>query len=228
MVKLKNDAIFIADSHYNKKRVTLLKLLKDIESKKIECNQLFLCGDIFDFLSSQTTYFRNINNSMIELINTISFHIEVIYLEGNHDYNLKPLFPNSLIVPRDSQPLVIQHNEKNIKLSHGDIFTPIGYNIYCSIIRNHFFLKFLDIIDINYWLTYKIEQALMKKSICQDQEKFESFTKKRLKAYNTDDLVIEGHFHQGYKDKHYINIPSLYCSNKYMVYKDKQFKFHML
>lgn len=228
MVKLKNHAIFIADSHYNKKRVTLVKLLKDIESKNIECNQLFLCGDIFDFLCSQATYFKNINNSVIELINTISFHIEVIYLEGNHDYSLKPLFPNSLVVPRDSQPLVIQNNEKNIQISHGDIFTSITYNLYCSIIRNPLFLKFLNIIDINYWLTYKIEQGLMKKSICHHKDNFKSFTQKRLKEYGTDDLVIEGHFHQGYKDKHYINIPSLYCSNKYMVYKEKQFKFHML
>lgn len=224
---LKSDPIFIADSHYNKKNKTLLELLKQIESKKIKCNQLFLMGDIFDFLSGEISYFKNINSSAIDLINTISYSIEVIYLEGNHDYNLKKVFPNSLVIPRESQPFKISYDSQNIMLSHGDIFTPVGYNIYCSIIRNSFLLKFLNMIDINFWLSYKIEQSLLKKDICIKNESFKNNLHKRFENYDCD-LVIEGHFHQGILTKNYINIPSLFCDKKYMIFQNNQFKFNMV
>ena len=227
MIILKENSIFIADTHYNKERTILFDILTKIKSKDISTPQIFLMGDMFDFLAYETEYFKNINSQVISLINILSNDIDIIYFEGNHDFNLINIFPNVKVISRQKQPLNIIHNNKNISLSHGDIFTPKLYNIYSSIIRNHFVLKFLDFIDIDNWLSCKVEKNLKEKKICHEQNSFNEFIENRVKKYNTD-LIIEGHFHQGHISNSYINIPSLACDNRYMIYQNNQFKFNTL
>jgi len=221
---IKNNAIFIADAHYNSFRKDLLGVLKSIQKKEIEVSQIFLMGDIFDFICGEVDYFQNINYSIIDIINELSSEIETIYFEGNHDYNLKKIFPKINVIPREVQPTYAKLNEQNVALAHGDIFTPTGYNIYCKVIRNSFLLTFLNLINLNGWLSKIIVDKLAQKKICHPMDNFLEFVQKRVNLYNSD-LVIEGHFHQGYQDSKYINVPSLACSNQYMVYVDNQFKF---
>ncbi|MEA2018984.1 MAG: metallophosphoesterase [Campylobacterota bacterium] len=224
---IKDGAIFIADSHYNKKRAILLDILTKINLNEISTKQLFLMGDMFDFLSQEIDYFKNINSEIITLINNLSINIEIIYFEGNHDFNLEQIFPKINIVSRKKQPLEIMQENKQILLAHGDIFTPMGYNIFSIIFRNHYFLKFLNFIDKNNFLSKKSEEKLISKNICHEQKNFTQFIENRIELYNTD-LIIEGHFHQGYQDDRYINLPSLACDGRYMVYKDKKFTFTQL
>ena len=56
-LSIKPDSIFVADSHFNEKNRELLILLKKVESKEIVTSQLFLMGDIFDFIMKE----KNIN-----------------------------------------------------------------------------------------------------------------------------------------------------------------------
>jgi UDP-2,3-diacylglucosamine hydrolase len=221
---IKNNALFIADAHYNSYRKELLTLLKQIKSKTVTVSQLYLMGDIFDFLCEEIEYFCTINYEVIDLINTLSLSIEIIYFEGNHDYNLKRIFPKLKIIPREQQPAYGYINEKKIALAHGDIFTPKGYELYTKVIRNSIFLHFLEIININNWLAEIVEEKLKQKKICNPMDNFFKFVENRVAFYKSD-LVIEGHFHQGYQDSRYINIPSLACSNQYMLYIENEFKF---
>lgn len=224
MITLKNNAIFIADSHYNSQRTILHKLLEQIQSKTIVTEQIFLMGDIFDFLSKEIDYFNIINKNVISLINKISLDIEIIYLEGNHDFNLNDIFPNVKVITRSNQPIYIKQNNKTIGLSHGDIFTPKSYDIYTNIIRNHYLLVFLNFIDYNNWLTSKVEKKLKQKEICHKQKNFNNFVQKRINNYNVD-LIIEGHYHQGMISENYINIKSLCCDNAYLTHLNGKFNF---
>ncbi len=224
MIILKNNAIFIADSHFNSSREELYHLLIRIKNNDIDTNQIFLMGDIFDFLSDEIDYFKSINKNIINLINKLSLNIEIIYLEGNHDFNLSNIFPNLCVVSRKMQPLKIIHDNINIAIAHGDIFTPLGYNIYTSIIRNHYFLLCLNSIDINFWLSKRIELRLKNKSICHKQKNFSNFIQNRVASFNID-LVIEGHYHQGLIDDKYINVPSFACDKRYIKYYNNKFYF---
>ena len=56
---LKDEAIFIADSHYNKKNQEFKIILEKIKNSEIFCSQIFLMGDNFDFLSNEIKYFKN-------------------------------------------------------------------------------------------------------------------------------------------------------------------------
>lgn len=225
-MQIKEDAIFIADAHYNFKRKDLENLLKQINEGVLNCSQLFLMGDIFDFVVGEVCYFKKVNGKVLELINNISKKIEVFYFEGNHDYNLKKLFPNVKVFSREEQAIKMTLDNKSVELSHGDIFVGKAYDLFCKIIRNRFLLMFLNNLDIFSWLSKKIEAKLANKNICHEIENFETLANKRIKNYSAD-IVIEGHYHQGKKyifDKQtYINIPSLACVQKYMRYKDKEF-----
>jgi len=228
---IQDNAIFIADAHYNDNRTQLYKLLLLLQKGTLSPNQIFLMGDIFDFLASGIKYFQVINAKVISLINDLSNQYEIIYLEGNHDFNLKTLFPNVKVISRKEQPLYLTSDTKKIALAHGDIFTPFGYNFYTSLIRNRFFMRCINTIDINNFLSKKVEKKLMSKKICHKQNNFLEFVEKRIKNYNNlseVDLIIEGHFHQGYQNTHYINLPSLACDNRYMQYQNSQFSFNTL
>lgn len=222
---IKEGAIFIADSHYNKERNELVTILEKIKSGDIPTTQLFLMGDIFDFLCEESTYFKTINKTPIDLINELSSKIEIFYFEGNHDFNLKTIFPNVIVFERDIQPIAFLVDSKLAYLSHGDIYTNNTYNLYCKIIRNSLLLKMVNFLDFNNIITTKISDKLASKNICKKLENFDEVIKKRIGRYPLCDLIIEGHFHQNnsllYDNKHYFNLPSAFCSKKYATMSNK-------
>ncbi len=225
-LQLKESAIFVADSHFNDKNEEFLIFLEKLQASNIKTTQLILMGDIFDFISGESKYFIKKNSRIIKLLNKLSRNLQIVYLEGNHDYNLSKIFKNIYVIPRDKQPFYMKTKDKTIALSHGDNFTDWKYNLYCKVIRNNVLLNFLNLIDFKYFISKKIEEALLKKSICHKMENFELLVEKRMKNYNKD-VVIEGHFHQGKKykinDKLYINIPSLCCSKEYTIFENNEF-----
>lgn len=226
-LSIKQGSIFVADSHYNQKNRQFLLFLKKLENKEIKTTQLFLMGDMIDFISGESKYFIKRNSEILELLNKLSNEIEIIYLEGNHDYNLKNLFPNINVIKRENQPVLGKLNNKTVSISHGDNFINWKYDLYCKFIRNTIFLKFMNFIDVNFFISKKIEEALVKKSICHKMKNFEEIVSKRVKNYNVD-IIIEGHYHQGNSyfmdEKMYINIPSLCCAKKYVLIKNLEFK----
>ena len=225
-LNIQEDTVFVADSHYNSKNKQFLVFLEALESSKIETKQLILMGDNFDFLSGESKYFIKQNKIVIELLNKLSSNIEIVYLEGNHDYNLQKLFPNIKVIKRENQPLLAKYNDKIIALSHGDNFINWHYNLYCSIIRNPILLKFLNMIDFGNFISKKIESTLLEKTICHEMKNFKEIVTRRIDNYNCD-IIIEGHYHQGstfeLKNKKYINIPSLCCDNKYIKLNNNKF-----
>lgn len=225
-MQIKEDAIFIADAHYNFKRKGLKTLLEKIQKNELPCSQLFLMGDIFDFIANEVSYFKKVNEEVVFLIQELSSKIEVYYLEGNHDFNLKQIFSNIKVFPRQMQPVKMKVEEKSVELSHGDVFVGSKYELYCLVIRSSILLTFLNFMDIFGIISKTVEKKLANKKICHEIVDFESKIKKKIVNYSSD-IVIEGHYHQGKNftfDKHeYINIPSLACDKVYLRYKNKEF-----
>jgi len=225
-LNLEDNAIFVADSHFNSKNREFLVFLEELDSKKIDTHQLILMGDNFDFLSGESKYFIKQNKILIDLLNKLSLSIEIVYLEGNHDYNLQKLFPNIKVYKREKQPLLGKYKEKTIALSHGDNFINWQYDLYCFIIRNPILLKFLNMIDFGNFISKKIDSSLLEKNICHKMQAYKKLVAKRINNYKTD-IIIEGHYHQGstfeFENKKYINIPSLCCDKKYIRLNNYEF-----
>ena len=220
---LKSGAVFIADAHYhNGLRVELAEFLR-----RLEAPQIFLMGDIFDLLVGGVSSTYKDNKVLIELINQLATKSEVVYLEGNHDFNLSRLFPAVALFPISRQPLIIQAQHKRVALAHGDNFIGGKYGLYTSVIRNPWVIKLLGVTDINGWLYKKIQNYNARKNLCRKIENFSTLACRRAALYEAD-IIIEGHYHQNTKiacgSKTYINLPSFACTKEVLIYEDGEFR----
>lgn len=223
--KIKNGAIFIADSHYGENRRELLSLLDKIKTGEIKTEQIFFMGDIFDLLIPPISYTKKINQELIDIIKELSKTHEVFFFEGNHDFLLTYTFLDAKVFELFAQPALFEINGKKALLMHGDRYSSMAYLTYCVFLRSYTVLYTLRLLllDIVYpFFVKKIISALSKKKICREQSDFYSFAKAKIerisKTYNYD-FLIEGHFHQGkvydFDAKKYINIPSFACNKSF-------------
>ncbi len=222
-IELKEGAYIISDAHYSPERPELLNFLKDIKNKKFLPTQIVFMGDIFDALfgSIKRTYAQN--QELINIINEISLYLEVVYLEGNHDFNLKNIFPNSKIITIKNQPIACKNKDKKIYLAHGDYDGTTGYKIYTALVRNKtilFILSSLNTVFGNFILNY-IDKHLSKKDDCVKIDKFDTIIKNRLENRYQCEYFIEGHYHQNTAIKlnnfRYINLAAFACNQRYFI-----------
>ena len=220
-VTIKSGAFLVADAHYSSLRPELLEFIKAIESKKLLPTQLIFMGDIFDALFGNVTYTCEKNREIIELINKISLKLEVIILEGNHDFNLQNIFLNAEVFTISEQPVLCKYNEKRVYIAHGDFDVGMGYKIYTILIRNRLLLSMLALIDTLFFhfILKTLDKKLARKEDCKDFRGFYDFIVKRLEKRYLCDYFIEGHFHQNrvlkLKNFSYINLAAFACNQRY-------------
>lgn len=222
-IELVEGAFVVADAHYSHKRPQFLDFLNSIYTKELNPPQLILVGDIFDALFGEVSFTHRQNQEAIEILNAISNDIEVIYLEGNHDFNLKNIFKNIKIFPITSQPIELGFKDKKILFAHGDINNTAKYNTYTKIIRSNITLTLLAFIDsiLNHKILKKLDEYLSKKNDCKDFTGFEDFILQRLSNKYICNYFIEGHFHQNrvlnIDNFTYINLGAFACNQRYYV-----------
>jgi len=227
-LRLKEGAFLLGDAHYSYLRPQLQDFLQDIKSKRLRPTQLIFCGDIFDALFGGVPITQNINQVVIDLINDISYDIEIIYIEGNHDFNLKNIFPNVKIFSISKQPIECKYNDKKVLLAHGDIETSFSYSLYATLVRSRFILFLLNGINkiTNNKIIKILNNYLSKKEDCNNFDAFDEFIKSRLKGKYKCDYFIEGHFHQNksvkFDDFLYINLASFACNQRYFTVKSSK------
>lgn len=228
--ELHEGAIFVADSHYGPWRTPFIDFLRALESGKIQTTQLILMGDNCDLLFGPICETTRLNQDLIALLNALSMKMEILYLEGNHDFRLSSIFPNILVVPRNEQPFMMSYGSQKIALLHGDIGVPFGYELYTALIRNRPLLYALNAINtllggaIIKWLSGEMQG----KNHCQKIGNFEAIARRHRKSKWSDecDIVIEGHYHQNktfdFESYRYINLGAFACNERVYVVKSLQ------
>ena len=224
-IEIKEDALFISDAHDNVTREAFYRFLCAIDEGEITTQQLFLMGDMFDLLVGQISYTHTHYQKTINLINQLSKNIEIIYFEGNHDFNLQKLFPDVTVIPIKKQPAVGIFHEHIILLSHGDWNEDSNYQRYTKIIRNPFLLTLLNFYDK--LRKYSISKSILKKQqqkyICLKLPNFFHFIKQKIQKYDIGvskiDFICEGHYHQNkefvFDTFTYKNFSSFACDKSY-------------
>ncbi|MEA1892925.1 MAG: metallophosphoesterase [Campylobacterota bacterium] len=225
MIEIKEGAFFISDAHYSHKRPELLELIKAIHVDKLSPTQIIFMGDIFDALFGGVDFTLQTNQEMVALINDISKKIEVIYLEGNHDFNLVKIFPHVEVFTISQQPVKCSFNNQIVYLAHGDFGSDLGYRTYTSLIRNPFVLSVLGFIDsiTKHYILNNLDKYLSKKDDCAEFRGFESYISKRVENSFKCDYFVEGHFHQNktinFDNFIYINLAAFACNQRYFIVK---------
>lgn len=223
---LKNGAIFIADAHENEGRKYFLEFLNALDNEKIHTPQLILMGDIFDMLVWQISATHNFAAPYITLLEKLANKgIEVLYIEGNHDFNVRQFFSKVKVFSLQNQPLFLQNESvirvesakftpnklefvgKNAEfkelsgviLAHGDIFLTPLLAFALKSLRNPFLLKLLNFV--NQFVQGKISTRILahqkKKNLFYQIDNFDKIARKRYTKYLSNNaLVVEGHYHQ--------------------------------
>ena len=228
--RLQEGALLLGDAHYSHIRPQLLQLIEDIASKKILIPQLILMGDILDALFGDVSYTLQENETVVDLIEKISQDIEVIYLEGNHDFHLKKIFRSAKVFSIADQPVIGEYHDKRIALAHGDFDGNFSYKVYTATIRNPFVLKILNIIDkvVDNKIIKLVDNHLYKKDDCKEFIGFQSYIKKRNLQRFECDYFIEGHYHQNkivtFGEFTYINLAAFACNQRYFIVESLQDK----
>ncbi len=213
ILEIQNDAIFIADSHtqtsaQNGRDSLILALQKMCDSHSIP-SQIFLLGDISNILVGNLKSSVKSNKSLINVIDLLSKKAQVLYFEGNHDFNLEDILPHTLKIPRKNQPLLANFGKRRVLIAHGDIFLDKKYEIYIKILSAKITAKMLQMADFaTFGRMYGvIEKKVQNKKIrfISDESAISALIQSRIQNYKTYidsqnlkvDLVIEGHFHLG-------------------------------
>lgn len=225
-MKLENKAILIADAHENSQRKGFLEFLQAIDNGEIITSQLIVMGDMFDMLVGEISATHEFATPYITLLEKFANKgIEVLYVEGNHDFNLKRFFVNVKVYPLQKQPLTLQNSKKitikkakfgtnglefidkdvefkdisNIILAHGDIFLPPFLAFILKSLRNPFLLcglNFINKIFKNKFSAHILANQ-KKKNLFYKIADFNTVAKQRYAKYGVDKaLIIEGHYHQ--------------------------------
>jgi len=227
MISIKENAIFIADSHYPHYGDDFLTLLQKIDNKEIITQQLFLMGDNFDLLFGHNDYIQTFSSQAITLLQKLSTKIEIHYFEGNHDFCLSDIFTNMSVYTRDEQPIRFSLGDKKVAISHGDKYvTGFGYDLYCKVLRNKITLTLLKPFG-KVIISHRMKK-LSQKQICQTFYGFEKRVEAILEHYTDVDLVIEGHFHQSKIVGKYISLPSQACQGLVGVVEEGEVVFKTL
>ena len=235
-IVIKSGAIFIADSHENENRENFWYFLCALKSGEIKTPQLFLMGDMFDFLASECEFFVKFYERYVRAIDEIGEEMEIYYFEGNHDFNLAPLFKNVKAYPIGAQPVKFASEcGQSVLIAHGDIFLPFVSKYALRFLRVKFFLKTMNFFDkfLNFRLSKQILNKLKRKILDYKIPNFKNLVEAKMRQYNAfyqTDVVIEGHYHQGEQytigKQKYINIPSFACEQSYFVVEyDQNIKF---
>ena len=229
-IEILEGAFIVSDAHYSHLRPHFLDFLKEIHSKKLQPPQLIFMGDIFDTLFGGIPYTKKINDEAIKLLNEISMEIEVVYLEGNHDFNLKNIFSFAKIFSISAQPLACGFNGKKIFLAHGDFGGDLKYKVYTSIIRNPIILFFLRVVNFLLFniIFKKLDKYLSQKDDCKNFNAFGEFIENRLVNRYECDYFLEGHYHQNrtiiFDSFIYINLAAFACNQRYFIVKSSKDK----
>lgn len=227
-IEIKEGAFVISDAHYSSARPELLEFIKAIRSKEFQPSQLLLMGDIFDALFGSIEYTYRDNQELINLLEEIAQEIEVIYFEGNHDFNLQAVFTNIKIFTIEEQPVLCNYKDKKVYLAHGDFDGKLGYKLYTALIRNRLVLQLLKPIDnlFNHFILNFVDTHLMKKDDCKELSWFDDFIQNRFGNRFDCEYFIEGHFHQNKTIKlekmSYVNLGAFACNQRYFIVKSLQ------
>ncbi|EAK0847912.1 UDP-2,3-diacylglucosamine diphosphatase [Campylobacter lari] len=234
-ITIKENAIFIADAHENENRRGFWEFLQALKDEKIQTPQLFLMGDIFDLLIYEVKATHDFAKAYVDLLEELADKIEVIYLEGNHDFNLTKFFKKVKVFSIKQQPLLCEFQDKTlVKLAHGDIFLKPFLQFCLKSLRNHYLLLFLNFLNIisKEKITQKILKNQNKKQLIRKIPHFSTLVKERLKYYNIG-FVIEGHYHQDVflknKDIKYLNLATFAYKESFFIVKyESEIRFHKI
>ncbi len=201
-------AIFVADAHLRKPGDrNYLRMLDFLEEQRGKTDMLVLLGDIFEFWIGKSTVIAD-HVPLIDALERLHQQgTQLVYVEGNHDFHLGPVFTERLACRVFPDGGSIELDGMKVYLAHGDLANPddAGYRLLRSFFRSDL-VRFLIRVLPNVMLQSiaVLAGSLSKKSLGGQRDRP---AREVLKPYAETLLaaghqaVVSGHFHQPFHEK---------------------------
>ncbi len=198
--------LFISDVHLGCKDSHAELLLDFLNA--IDCETLFLVGDIFDMLAmKQRLYWPESHSNVLKAIYKMAQEgTNVIYIPGNHDMPMR-YFEKGMLLNVELHDQVIHKTAdgKRLLVVHGDEFDhAVLYNALNRLIGEHayglmvFLNRSLHKIRSLFGLSYWSLATFLKENISQARQTIETFEKAAIGEAKQRGLdgVVCGHIHK--------------------------------
>lgn len=196
-----SEILFLSDAHLNDidlaRQQRLIAFLKSQHNLK----KLYILGDLFDFwFGYQSVIFRYFIPILCQMMQMQNQGVEIIYVLGNHDFYLGPLFTETIPMRIIKSEAIEKIGDKKTLLIHGDGIdkSDRGYRFLRFWVRSSFVRFIFTWIhpDIGWklakLLSHSSKQYTSWKKV--DQKKaYVSFGVQKIVA--GADIVIMGHTH---------------------------------
>lgn len=142
-------ALFLADAHLCKPEDQNYRyLLSFLAEEGNGLNYLFLLGDIFEFWIGKSNVYKDHQPIIDCLEQLVHEGTQLVYVEGNHDFHLGPVFSERLrcdILPDGG---AFELDGKKIFVAHGDLANPndTGYRSLRKLLRSSLIRRLIRIL----------------------------------------------------------------------------------
>lgn len=203
-------AIFIADAHLQHEGDENYQLLMEfLDGLKGSIDTLFILGDLFEFwVGYETVPFTHYLPILARLEELVKSGVEIVYVEGNHDFNMGPFFTRTLGARVYPDSATIPIEGKNVYLCHGDNVNSRDYShrLLRWVLHSPIIPVATHIIPpaVASWIAEKMS-AQSKKKHGRRRHQWDytallrSFAAERFRE--GCDVVVSGHFHIPFKDE---------------------------
>lgn len=230
------NAIFIADAHLCKPSDTNYRLFMKFLDEQLEqrVDVLVLLGDIFEFWIGKKTVLENYAPVIDILEKYVLRGTKLIYVEGNHDFHLGPIFSERLkcrILPDGGN---IKLDEIDVFIAHGDLVDEkdIAYRTLRKILRSGL-IRFLIRTLPERFILKIASRASHESRKKNSREQRASSAEQIIIAYaekfilQGSHAVVTGHFHQPFHKKvgdgELIALGDWITQFSYCEYRDQKF-----
>jgi UDP-2,3-diacylglucosamine hydrolase len=200
-------AVFLSDVHLRKPRgISYRNLLSFLRSLDEKVKSLVIVGDLFDFwvgdIKLQETRFAELFGVLDSLVRR---GVEIVYCEGNHDFNLGPRITERLKLKVATTDAELHLGAVAIYTAHGDMINPndIGYRMLRYVFRTFFSRWLIKVLPeiIFVWLANFASRSSRKYTdIRGDNSKekiYQAFAEQKIASGY--DMVVIGHTHRPLK-----------------------------
>jgi UDP-2,3-diacylglucosamine hydrolase len=231
-------AIFLADAHLSKPADPNYRaLLAFLEEQCGKVDLLVLLGDIFEFWIGKAKVVADYV-PLIDCLERLRHQgTRLVYVEGNHDFHLGPVFTRRLGCQVFPDGGAIELDGLQVFLTHGDLANPddVSYRLLRKMLRNGLLQRLIRVIPSG--LSMAIANRASFESRKNSAERhlrwpartvLQPFVQAILaKGYQA---VVTGHYHQPYHEKigdgEHIALGDWITQYSYAVYEDRVFSLH--
>lgn len=196
--------LFLADAHLRQETDDNYRLLMQfLAGLRGEAETLYILGDLFDFWIG---YPRSAFPRYLPLIESLEklkrSGTRIVYLEGNHDFHLGPVFADEIGAEIHEGPTEIRLDGKRVHLCHGDQINrrDRAYRLLRFVLRSSAVRRLIRVVPPA--VAFRIADLMAKKSKAGYGVRNERWDcKTLLREYAAERFaegfgaVVAGHFH---------------------------------